>query len=336
MIGKADEYLVHQAEKPLAQVVSDHPEWQDRFYFNIHDREGKFAAITGLGAFPNRKHVGPHGMVQAYLFAVYNGQHYAYLNVRHINADREEMRAGTLSYSIVEPLKAWRLEIADEANGVSGSLLFHARCPLYTFSPIRWHDGERLVVNQMHYTQSGLYEGSFTVGGRTFTDLLGMRDRSWGVRDMAHVPVWHWISAQFSNFSVSAWLWETPEGEVIHCDGAIIPEEGEVRPVTSIEHDLELWPDTKRPKLGRFALTTADGEQLSLEAAEIQTIFLARAPNAWSDSDAKAMAEADTNAFGFDQHCRFRMNGETGYGIVEYMMTGGSRRYGIPRTEIGG
>jgi len=31
LIGKADEYLVHQTEKPLAEVVSDNPEWQDRF-----------------------------------------------------------------------------------------------------------------------------------------------------------------------------------------------------------------------------------------------------------------------------------------------------------------
>ena len=99
MIGRADELLVHQTEKPLAQVVSDHPEWQDRFYFNIHDRGGKFAVITGLGAFPNRK-AGPHGMVQAYMFVIHNGRHYAYLNVRPINADREEMRAGSLSFAI--------------------------------------------------------------------------------------------------------------------------------------------------------------------------------------------------------------------------------------------
>jgi len=336
LIGKADEYLVHQTEKPLAEVVSDHPEWQDRFYFNIHDREGKFAAITGLGAFPNRKPFGPHGMVQAYLFAVYNGQHYAYLNVRPINADREEMQAGTLSYSILEPLRAWRVEIADEANGIKGSLVFRARCPLYTFSPIHWQDGDRLVAHQLHYTQSGLYEGSFSIGGDTFTGLLGMRDRSWGVRDMANVPMWYWISAQFARFCISAWLWETPDGEVIHVDGGIIPEEGEPRRVTNIEHELELWPGTKRPKVGRFTLTTADGERVSLDAAEIETIFLARTPNAWSDSDAKALAEADANAFGFDQHCRFQMNGETGYGIVEYMFTGGSRRYGIPRTEMGG
>ncbi|KKK94205.1 hypothetical protein LCGC14_2685170, partial [marine sediment metagenome] len=51
---------------------------------------------------------------------------------------------------------------------------------------------------------------------------------------------------------------------------------------------------------------------------------------------AKMLAEADANAFGFDQHCRFQMGGETGYGIVEYMMTGGSRRYGIPPTQMGG
>ena len=335
MIGKADEYLVHQTEKPLAQVVSDHPEWQDRFYFNIHDREGRFAAITGLGAFPNRK-AGPHGMVQAYLFAVYNGRHYAYLNVRPIDADRDEMRAGSLSYSIVEPLSAWRLEVADEANGVSGSLVFRARCPLYTFSPIRWQDGDRLIVNQMHYTQSGTYEGSFTVGGETFTDLWGMRDRSWGVRDMANVPVWHWVSAQFRDFCVSAWLWETPEGEVIHADGALVPEEGEARPISAIEHELELWPGTKRPKEGRFRLTTAAGDVLALTASEIGTIFLGPIAGRWSDADAQALASADAVSFGFDQHCRFQLAGETGYGIVEYMMTGGSRRYGIPPTKIAG
>lgn len=334
-IGKADEYLLHQTEKPLAQVASDHPEWQDRFYFNIHDREGKFAAITGLGAYPNRPG-GPHGSVQAYLFAVHEGRHYSYLNVRGIDGDRDDMRAGTLSYAIEEPLTAWRLDIADEANAIKGSLTFRARCPLYAFSPIRWQNGDQLVVNQMHYTQSGRYEGSFSIGGQTFTDLLGMRDRSWGLRDMARVPVWYWVSAQFDRFCVSAWLWETPDGQPIHADGGVIHEDGQVREVTAIEHEVELRLGTKRPRAARFTLATADGERLSLEAEEIGSIFLARAPAAWSDSDEDARSQADATAFGFDQHCRFRMEGETGYGIVEYMFTGGSRRYGIPPTELRG
>ena len=153
---------------------------------------------------------------------------------------------------------------------------------------------------------------------------------------MANGTGWYWISAQCQKFCSAAWLGETPEGEVIHVDGGILPEEGDTRRITRIEHDLELWPGTKRPEVGRFTLTTADGERRSLEAAEIGTIFLGPAAGAWSDADAKALAAADAGAFGFDQHCRFQMDGETGYGIVEYMMTGGSRRYGIPRTEIGG
>jgi len=325
-----DEYLVHQTEKPLAQVASDHPDWQDRFYFNIHDRHGQFAAITGLGAFPNRK------MMQAYLFAVHNGQHYSYLNVRPLNDDREVMQTGSLSYSIVEPLTAWRLDIADEANGVRGSLEFRARCPLYRFSPIHWQNGDKLVVHQMHYTQAGLYSGSFTIGDEVFTDLLGIRDRSWGVRAMADVPIWMWVSAQFDDFCISAWLWETPEGEVIHADGALVPEQGEVRPITAIEHDLDVWPGTKRPRKGRFLLTAATGEKLALTASEIGTIFLGPTAGRWSDSDAAALAAADAAAFGFDQHCRFQLGDQTGFGVVEYMMTGGSRRYGIPPSRVAG
>ncbi len=328
MIGKMDEYLIHQTEKPLAQVASDHPDWQDRFYFNIHDRQGRFAAITGLGAFPNRN------MMQAYLFVVHNGQHYSYLQARPLATDRDDMRAGSLSYSIVEPLSAWRLDIADAANGVHGSLEFRARCPLYLFSPIHWQKGQKLVVHQMHFTQAGLYSGSFSIGDQLFTDLLGIRDRSWGVRAMADVDIWIWISAQFPSFCLTAWLWETRDGDTIHADGAIVPEAGEIQPITRIEHDLELWPGTKRPRLGRFALSTASGEAIHLEAAEIGTIFLGRTPNRWSDSDSKALAQADADAFGFDQHCRFSLGGETGYGIVEYMITGGSRRYGIPPMQI--
>jgi hypothetical protein len=324
VVSRFDEFLIHQTEQPIAGVASDHPEWQDRFYFNIHDRDGDFALITGLGAFPNRK------VSQGYIFAAHAGQHYSYLQVRPLNNDREKMQAGTLSFNVIEPLKSWALDIDDEASGISGSLVFKERCPLYRFSPIEWQNHGHTVVKQMHYTQAGAYEGSLTIGGRTFTGLIGMRDRSWGIRDMPRVPFWIWISAQFESFCISAWLWETPDGEVIHADGALIPESGEVRPVTEIDHELELWPGTKRPAVGHFKLTMADGQVERLSASEIQTIFLAPGLARWADSDSDALKRADASAFGFDQHCRFDLGGEQGVGIVEYMVTGGHRGYGIP------
>lgn len=325
-----DEYLVHQTEKPLAQVASDHPDWQDRFYFNIHDDSGEFAAITGLGAFPNRNY---H---QAYLFVVHKGVHYSYVNVRPLAADREEMHAGSLRFEIVEPLKSWRLSVADEANGLQGELQFDARTPLYEFDPIHWQDGERTVVHQMHFTQSGRYSGSFRIGEQEYSGLLGMRDRSWGIRAMAEVPMWIWVAAQFKDYTVSAWLWETPEGAIIHQDGALVTESGDVRPITKIEHDLTVEAGKKCPRSGRFRFGLASGKSLELTADEIGTIYLGPMLSKWDESEEGAADRADAASFGFDQHCRFEMNGETGYGIVEYMFTGGVARYSVPPTKMGG
>ena len=323
MTGRMDEFLIHQTEKPLAQVASDHQEWQDRFYFNMHQREGDLAVMTGLGAYPNR------GIMQGYLLATLGGEHYAYLSVRQLADERDRMETGSLSFSVVEPLKTWRLELTDEANEIRGSLEFRARCPLYQFSPIRWENEGRTVVHQMHYTQAGIYEGSLTIGGRTFDHLIGIRDRSWGIRDMARVPVWIWISAQFEEFCVSAWLWETPGGEVIHEDGAITYETGEVLGIRRIEHELELSPSSRRPRSGRFHLTTDEGEKHELLASEIGSIYLVPPISRWSDADAETSARAEAAAFGYDQHSRFQMAGKTGTGIVEYMLTGGNKRYGI-------
>lgn len=329
MAGKMDEYLVHQTVRPIAEVESDHHHWQDRLYFNFVDPQGEFVAFTGYGAFPNQKNA------QGLLFVNYKGEHYTYFSVRPLQEDREVMQAGTISYEVLEPLKSWRIELADEANGIKGSLEFHARCPLYAFHPIQWKKGDYTVAHQMHYTQSGTYTGSFTVGDKTFTNLVGIRDRSWGIRDMAQIPMWIWISAQFPNHCVSAWVWETPEGEIIHQDGAITYVDGTVRPITRIEHELELTPGTKRPRKASYRLTTEDGEVHGLTASEISSCFLAVPQSRWSESDVEAMARVEAAAFGYDQHTRYEMNGETGYGIVEYMFTGGVNKYGVPPTKLG-
>jgi hypothetical protein len=241
------------------------------------------------------------------------------------------MYAGSLKFEIVEPLKSWRIEVADEANDIRASLQFDARCPLYTFSPVSWQNGDRLVVSQMHYTQSGRYTGEFQIGETNFTDLMGMRDRSWGVRAMAEVPMWIWVSAQFKAYTVTAWLWETPEGEIIHQDGAIVHESGEIQPIKTIEHDLEIPEGRKCPTRGTYRFGLESGETVSLTAEGMGSVMLGpMLGGKWDESDPEVLAKADADSFGFDQHCRFEMNGESGLGIVEYMFTGGVQKYGVP------
>jgi len=325
MIGKMDEYLIHQTVATLDQVASDDANWQDRFYFNLHDQQGKFVAITGLGAFPNRR------TVEAYLFAIYDGHHYTYFVNRSLNNDREEMWAGGLAFSVVEPLKVWRLQIEDKENAIEADLEFRARFQPYQFQPIFWHKGDKVVAHQMHYTQGGAYSGSFRIGDREVTNLIGLRDRSWGIRSLLDVDVWYWVSAQFPSYLITAWLWETRDGQPISIDGALVRASGEVRPFVSMEHQLELWPDSKRPRSAAYTLTDAEGKKLSLTASELSTICIALAvPPHFQEIDQETWRKAQASSLGFDQFCRFRCGDDVGYGVIEYMLVGGSQRYNIP------
>lgn len=325
MIGKMDEYLIHQTVATLDRVASDDPNWQDRFYFNIHDREGRFVAISGLGAFPNRR------MVEAYLFAVLDGRHYTYFANRSLGNDREEMSAGGLSFSVVEPLTAWRLKLNDPDNAIQADLEFRAAYQPYEFKPILFQKGERTVAHQMHYTQGGTYRGSFRIGQREMTGLIGLRDRSWGIRSLLEVDVWYWLSAQFADYFITAWLWETRDGQLISMDGALVRADGQMRPLVGMEHELQLAPGSKRPVSAAYTLTAADGGKLSLVAEELSTICVALGqPAHYVESDAEVWKKAQASSLGFDQFCRFRCGEDVGYGVIEYMLVGGSQRYGIP------
>lgn len=329
MIGKMDEYLIHQEVATLDKVASDDVNWQDRFYFNIHDREGKFLAISGLGAFPNRR------TVEAYLFAVVDGHHYTYLASRGLENDREDMSAGGLRFTVVEPMKAWRLQLEDGDNAIKADLEFRARFQPYEFKPIFWQKGDKVVANQMHYTQGGVYDGSFRVGNQEFTDLIGLRDRSWGIRSLLDVDMWIWISAQFPDYFITCWLWETLAGEAISVDGALVRDDGEIRPFVGLEHELELWPATKRPKSAAYTLVDAGGERLSLTASELSTICIALGvPPHFEEKDEETWRRAQAFSLGFDQFTRYRLGDDVGYGVVEYWLVGGSQRYDIPPLSI--
>ncbi len=328
MVSKMDDYLIHQTEKPLVEPASDHPEWQDRFYFNIHDRSGDFAAIVGLGAYPNKE------MMQAYFHVIHEGQHYSYSATRPLHNDREVMQAGSLSFSIVEPLEVWHLELVDEANDIHASLDFRARCSPHLFDPIHYEKDGTLVARQMHLTQSGLYSGTFTVGDKAFTDLWGMRDRSWGIRVVMELPFFTWLSAQFPTFCISVWQWETPDGDIVYLGGAVTREGGAVTPITSFEQEIELWPGSKRPRRGHMTITTAAGDTLSFDAREISSVFLGYPSTRWSEADAAVLAEAEARAIHFDQFCEFTMGEERGYGLIGYHLHAGSSRYGIPATPL--
>jgi hypothetical protein len=160
--------------------------------------------------------------------------------------------------------------------------------------------------------------------------MVGLRDRSWGIRDNSNADLWIWITAQFPGYHLTAWQWEAYDGRRVYLDGAL-DVHGEQAPlrVTDLEHRVRFAAGTRRPQGAEFVLVDAQGRRHELQAEEISTIVLGRTPARWSDRDGETYHQVSNTAIGFDQFTRFRLGGDVGYGIVEYMNPGGSRRYGV-------
>ncbi|MBW2291277.1 MAG: hypothetical protein JRG89_18845 [Deltaproteobacteria bacterium] len=323
MLSKMDDYLVHQTEKPLGSVDSTHPDWQEAIYFNVHDTAGEFSAAFGLDVLPNAKYV------RAYMFTLQGSEHYSYMYAGPLENWRDEMRAGTMSFSIVEPMKTWHLELADDANGIRASMDFQARCPAYLFKPIRLEEEGEVLVDQSYYNQAGTYDGSFSVGDRVFEGLQGLRARRWGPLTLSRLPFYHWISIDLPDRCIVAWQFESDEGKVLYCDGAVVSESGKVSNIIGLEHDWVLPDGSRHPTQTQLTLTLASGECLEIDCREIGSHFLGAAPPHWSATNDAALAQADATALSTEEYCEFRIGDESAFGILDIVSIPGYRRYGL-------
>ncbi|MFN8627295.1 MAG: hypothetical protein U0587_15090 [Candidatus Binatia bacterium] len=323
MLNMYDDYLVHQTSKPLSEVASADPNWQEALYFNIQDGTGTFSAICGLDVFPNAHYAA------AWLVALHDGQHYAYLYAGPLGNWREELAAGTLAFSIVEPMRRWRLRLADEANGIHAALEFEARYPAYHFRPIRCEQAGEVVFDQSYYNQGGTYRGTMTVGDKTFTGLSGVRARRWGSLIMPRIPFYNWVSIPLPSRCIAAWQFESPAGEVLYCDGAVTSAGGEITPITRMDHEWTLAPGTRHPMRVGLVLSLVSGETLRVDCRERGTHFVGALPARWSDADAAARVFAESNAYSIEACSEFTVGAERAIGIYDVVSRSGYDRYGL-------
>lgn len=328
MLSKYDDYLIHQTDRELTEIASNDPNWEEAIYFNIHDRSGEFSAVCGLDIFPNAQYVA------GWLTVLHDGEHFSSFSAGPLGNWREELRAGTMSFAIVEPMQEWRLELADESIGVQAVLNFRARCPAYHFRPIHHEHAGQVVFSQSYYNQAGLYHGSFTLGDRVFTDLWGLRARRWGVLAAGSLPFYNWLSIELPSRCITAWQLETPEGENLYCDGAVVTEQGEVTPITSIGHEWVLLPGARHPARARLDLTPAAGETVRVECRELGSHFIGAPPGRWSESDPAALAAAAGSALSIEEYCEFMIGEERGIGIFDLVSRPGYRRYGLDPLDV--
>lgn len=332
MIHKMNELMLQQTQRPIGEIASSELDWDNALYFFISDPDPRreLGLFCGFEIFPNR------AIRRATYHLRHRGEQYRGMSIQPLEDDIGTiLESEYFRFECLDPMSSWKISIHDEEKGVGVDLDYRARCPAYAFPHVRLPGSYEGAIDQRHYTQSGRFAGSVTVGGETSHALVGMKNRSWGVRNWNRLPMYHWLTAQFGDFSVNTWLFEDQQGQPLFADGAVTAEGGSITRIVSVEQALELHEgSTKRVKARHLTLTTEEGEKLELEGREIGSIPLAVLPDRFSDANPEEFAAAEKAALWFEQHTSFALGDQHGIGFVEHCVAPGCQRHGIEPTPF--
>ena len=336
MFSNMDDYLIHQTEEPVAIAVSKDPHWDDSAYFFLHDDKGEIVVFLTYEIFPNK---GDHGHTRTLMIACCRGQHYRYVfDEETNNDDRITMKSGAMEFSIIEPNKTWGIKINDEANQIFADLIFDARCPVNYVKPPFWmkSDNSKPVIHQQHYNQSGRFEGKLSIAGEAFSNLTGMRNRSWGVRAWLDLPMYHWCEAQFDTFAINTWKFENQDGSSVYTDGAITHEDGRIERIVRYDQRIETFDGTgiKRPRVRHCEAETEDGTVYKYTATTKHSMVLGPTPDQWSEHKEEDQANADEVALWYEQLVEVEFGEHKGHGMFEVYVSPGSEVHNIPPTPF--
>ncbi|MBB6376928.1 hypothetical protein BKA01_004186 [Pseudonocardia eucalypti] len=233
------------------------PGWFDRFYFNAHRGSEPPYLMVGAGVYPDKQ------LADGYVVVVTEHEQ---INLRVSTKAGQAGRIGPLSWEAVEPLRTWRVRLADNPSGLACDLTWTARTEPWLCRPVRLdgRDGESMSFD--HAFQSGHHRGWLEVDGvRTeVAGWTGQRDRSRGRRPLTARQGLHlWVQAQLAEASIAFLFDLDRDNRPTLLDGAVLGTDGGQDPLVEVGHRLE-FADTLDCLGGTLALRTRSGRRLEL------------------------------------------------------------------------
>jgi hypothetical protein len=232
-----DELFVHQTPDLLAHVAQHHPHWRESYFFELHrpDAAGDVIFFT-MAQYPALQVLDSLQMGKVAGQPVLGRLDRPYGDDPHTTA---------LPGARIEIVRAWdevRLH-ADETQGaaIGLDLTFRARTQPYALRRGTMRAGSEVIWDQSHILQSGIYTGTYSVGGTSYDvdGWIGQRDHSWGIRDHGRCPLWMWLQIQLDDGFLGVWHWELTDGARVYTDGCWAPTDGtDPIPLVDFAHDL--------------------------------------------------------------------------------------------------
>lgn len=263
MITSFDDYPIHQTWQPVAHPESGDPSHYDRYFFNGYSRDGSVFFALAMGLYPNR-----HVMDTSFS-VIKNGEQINLHASARAPFDRMKCTTvGPVSIDIVEPLKKHHITVSSPEHGVTADLHFTATSLPYEEPPFLASTGNRTTMHYTRLTQLGSWSGHIEIDGERIEidsrDIVGSRDRSWGIRGIgervqmgapvAHAPQFYWLWAPvcFDTFGTMFDVNEFSDGERWHQSGALLTGPDTIQHAHSLSYDFEWEPGTRRAQ--RFTL----------------------------------------------------------------------------------
>jgi hypothetical protein len=353
LITNTDDLFVHQSQWPLAQTATTDPRFFERSYFNIHDKHGEFSLCAGLGSYPNLN------TMDGFAVGVTKSdpqQHNARF-FRELHGDRDRLEVGALHLEIVEPMRRWVLRMDPNQYDVEFELEMNTRYAPWDTRLYATHEGV-LVFDYATFVQSVTYRGRVRIGDYTIDsdELIGCRDRSFGLRPVGGVPMpagagrpfglHYWLNPQFEDSAYFVLYTESNHGEQLSIDGGIAGGKYDGRRFVALEHDMKMQDGIRVHREGIFRLTDDTGlvHELHTEAA-LPGVYLLGGGYFGSQgkplgdheegekydvtSDDPAVLSRYLADYGADQPALYTLpdTGEQGYGVLEFQVGPDHKKY---------
>lgn len=367
-ISPMDDTLAHQTADTFDRVFTSDRNFYDRHYFNLHPKGGDFFLVTGMGQYPNL------GTTDAFVCVSIGDSQHVVRASRELGSDRMNTRVGPFGVEIIESLKKMRVYCDDSEHDVAFDLVFEGTSPVAEEprTVIRRHGA--IEMDTSRYTQAGNWSGTLSVAGQAIEispeDHLGVRDHSWGVRQIGE-PVapgikvkdfvggygfFHtWIPMQFDDYLLKLFVEENMQGERLVEESVKVnsfARGGEIEQMGRPEHQFSFKSGTRELSGAVLEFTDSEGNQLSVKATPLRTVYLAGgsgyiAKPDWAHGMYQGALKVEGLSFDisdpavraelaplYETLCKFELStGEVTYGMLENLIVGMCPSYGFDSWE---
>ena len=357
MLTRYDDYPIHQTADPVAHPSTSDLNFYDRYFFNGFTRTGDLYFGASMGLYPNRR------VQDASLSVIREGRQLSLHASRLASAERGETRVGPVTVEVIDPMRTLRLVALPNETGLACDLVFRARSAAVEEPRMLLAHQGRVMMNTTRFTQFGTWQGTITLEGKTIDvapeQVLGMRDRSWGIRPVGErIPAapgpppqffWLWAPIHFDQRCTLFGTMEDASGRTEHANGAIVrahasadevpvTDDSETLRMAAVRHRLQWEKGTRRSTSAEIELVPPGGEPLVIALEPILTFQMLGlgythfewGHGMWKGEDALAgeswqlgeLDPLDPRHIHVQQLCRARLGDEEGIGCLEQLVIG--------------